>query len=107
MPRPGPQPEDRPAGGYARFTLDVQVDGEYTIWSEVCRLDEAGNSISLAVDEGAAACLGNRAPLGVWTWVSGPRVRLAAGGCKLRVRTREDGARLRRVGLTNAPDRPP
>ncbi|MBI2298728.1 MAG: hypothetical protein HYU66_07230 [Armatimonadetes bacterium] len=101
---PRPQPEDGRSGGYAGFTLDVPADGEYTVWGEVHWLDEAGNSFSLAVNEGSEVLMGNRGAVGVWTWVAGPRVPLAAGRCKLRLRTREDGARLRRVALTNAPE---
>jgi hypothetical protein len=93
-----PRPQDRPEGGSAQFTVEVPTAGRYVLVADVFWLDEEGNSFYLAVDNGPDRSFGNTGPKRSWTRVEAAVADLAAGRHTLRVRTREDGARL--AGLT-------
>ena len=70
-------------------------------------MDDAGNSFSIAIDDEPEQILGNTGEIGPWIWIEGPRLRIAKGRHTIRVRTREDGSRIRSLRLTSTPaDRP-
>ena len=112
-PRPAdfggdPLPADQTRGGSATWTLNLLREGEFVLWAEVKWLDQKGNSFHLSVDGASETVLGNVGDVGPWTWVRGPTLSLSAGEHRIRVRTREEGAQLGGLWLTNLPeDTPP
>jgi len=100
---PQPRPQDGKAGGYATWTLEVPTKGRYTLWAQVYWLDAEGNSLFASIGSGEEAVFGNSGDMMEWIWVKGATVPLEAGPHTVRIRTREDGARVRTVRLTNRP----
>jgi len=96
-----PHPKDGAGGGCAAWTFDLPVAGRYTLAAEVMWLDGEGNSFYAAFDDEPEELLGNRGAMGRWIWVERAPVALTAGKHVLRIRTREDGARIRRVRVVN------
>jgi len=96
-----PRPQDGVSGGWIDLSVVIPAAGEYQLSAEVYWLDEEGNSLFVSVDGGPESLLGNTGNLREWTLVAGPKYALTAGVHTVRVRTREDGARLRSVRLTN------
>jgi len=96
-----PRPQDGVSGGWIDLSVVIPAAGEYQLSAEVYWLDEEGNSLFVSVDGGPESLLGNTGNLREWTRVAGPKYALTAGVHTVRVRTREDGARLRSVRLTN------
>jgi len=98
-----PRPQDRPEGGHADFGLDLPAAGRYGVSAEVFWLDEEGNSLFLSVDGGPERAFGNAGPKQRWFRVEAAVVELVAGRHSLRVRTREDGARIAGIRLERRP----
>jgi len=96
-----PRPSDGKTGGHITWRLQVPAAGRYAVIAEVYWLDAKGNSWYESVDDGDERVFGNDANYLRWQWVRGGTYDLAAGEHRVRLRTREDGARVRRVALTN------
>ncbi|NLF15744.1 MAG: hypothetical protein GX595_00585 [Lentisphaerae bacterium] len=98
-----PRPQDRPEGGLARFTVDIPVAGRYAILADVFWIDGEGNSLYIGIDDGPDRSFGNQDALDAWLQVEAASLTLTAGQHTLRVRTREDGARLGGLRLERRP----
>ena len=96
-----PRPRDGKTGGHIAWTVNVPAAGQYALEAEVYWVDDKGNSWYEAVDRGEERTLGNNPAYLRWHWVRGGIYDLSAGEHTIRIRTREDGARLRRIVLTN------
>jgi hypothetical protein len=111
-PRPAdfkgdPLEKDGSDGGCAMWSVKATGASELTLWAEVKWMDQKGNSFYLSVDGQPETVLGNSGSVGPWTWVKGPTLQLAPGAHIIRVRTREEGAQLGSLWLTNVPDDAP
>jgi hypothetical protein len=95
-----PHAPDGAVGGAATWTLELPVETEYELSAEVKWRDDEGNSFYLSVDGGPEQVLGNTGAMNQWLWVAQPRVRLTAGRHTFRIRSREDGAQVRRICLS-------
>ncbi len=93
------QPGDE--AGSATWTLEVPEAGEYTLLGHCWWLDAKGNSFYAQIDGGQPVEFGNDGRMGVWQWIQGPAARLDVGEHTVRILAREDGARIRRIVLTN------
>lgn len=87
--------------GAAMWTLTVPEAGEYTLLAHCWWLDDKGNSFYGQIDDRESVMLGNDPRMGVWQWIRGPSVTLAAGEHTVRILAREDGARVAAIALTN------
>lgn len=111
-PRPepfsgNPLPPDTDLGGKAVWTVTVAEARQFVLWAEVKWLDDKGNSFHFSLDGQPESALGNTGAMGAWIWVKGPTLDLAPGTHRLQVRTREEGAKLGGLWLTNLPDDAP
>ncbi|MBD3292843.1 MAG: hypothetical protein GF393_07975 [Armatimonadia bacterium] len=94
--------------GRATFTFDVPKAGVYTLWARTMGLDGKSDSFFVALDEGEEEQWhiprGGEAPQWRWATVSmlAP-VRLDAGEHTLHIRSREDGARIDTIIVTDDP----
>ena len=96
------------AAGYAQYTFNVPVNGDYIIWGRVLALTGVDDSFFIAVDEQDAA-LWYPSHSDDWTWqmindrsIAGTEVHhLAAGTHTLTVYQREDGTQLDRILVTD------
>lgn len=103
-----PLAADQPGGGTATWTIQTDSAAPFTLWAEVKWLDAKGNSFHLSVDGKPETVLGNYGAMARWLWVRGPTLELTEGSHKIRVRTREEGSKLRGVWLSTIPgDVPP
>ena len=94
------QPGER--AGWVAWQVKVPTDGLYGFTADCFWLDDKGNSLYLQVDDGPEVVFGNDSDMGRWHRVSAPEpLRLTAGLHTLRLLNREDGARVRRMTLTN------
>lgn len=100
---PKPRPQDTPEGGSAEFDLELPVAGRYAILADVYWLDEEGNSLFLGIDAGPDRAFGNAGAKNRWIRIEAGGADLAAGRHTLRVRTREDGARLGGLSVERRP----
>jgi hypothetical protein len=98
-----PRPQDPPEGGLAQFEFELPVAGRYAFTAEVWWLDEQGNSLFLSVDGGPDQSFGNAGAMNRWIRLEATLTDLAAGRHTLRLRTREDGARLAGVMIERRP----
>lgn len=103
--------------GAATFRFSVPRDGHYVLWGEVIAPSDQENSFYVAVNGGDEVIWHTPGYLDTtteWRWdpVSDGRQEgktdpvlfpLEAGTHQLRVRSREDGTRLRRIRITNVP----
>jgi len=96
-----PRPTDGKTGGSVTWQMTAPSAGEYVLMADVWWVDAKGNSWYVSVDGGQETTFGNDPVYGRWHWVTGPTYRLAAGRHTIRFHTREDGARVRQVALTN------
>lgn len=108
-----------PAGGpgAATFRVSVPYDGDYVLWGEVIAPSDRENSFYVAVNGGDEVIWHTPGYLDTtteWRWdpISDGRQQdktdpvvfpLEAGTHQLRIRSREDGTRLRRLRITNVP----
>ena len=83
------------------WELDIPVAGDYVLWAEVHWEDAKGNSWYVSVDAGEPSVFGNDPRYQHWHWVQGGTYRLGKGAHTVQFRTREEGARVRRIRLTN------
>ena len=102
---PEPRPQTGEAGGHATFVVDVPAEGEYGVEADVFWLDGEGNSLYISIDGEPDRLLGNSGDMARWITVADKPVHLTQGKHTIRVRTREDGARLSRLLLHNLPTR--
>ncbi|MEA3401696.1 MAG: hypothetical protein U9R79_10690, partial [Armatimonadota bacterium] len=98
---PDPWAPDDDAGSIT-WTLSVPEPGEYTILGHCWWLDAKGNSFYVSIDGREPVEFGNDEEMERWKWVTGPRLRLEAGQHTVTFLSREDGARISRVTLSNA-----
>ena len=96
-----PRPTDGKTGGHITWELQVPAPGRYAVMAEVYWLDDKGNSWYESIGGADERVFGNDPNYLRWHWVRGGTYNLAAGEHRVRFRTREDGARVRRVVLTN------
>lgn len=89
--------------GRATWTLDVPRAGRYTVMAQCWWEDDKGDSFYLSVDGAEPVVFGNAGQMRRWAWIAGPEVDLTAGAHTISLITREDGARVNRIRLTNAP----
>ncbi|MDD3926152.1 MAG: discoidin domain-containing protein, partial [bacterium] len=87
--------------GYASYTINVPASGSYKLWARTYWLGEADNSFYASMDGGAESVLGNVGANNSWIWVSGSTYTLGAGSHTIRIRSREDGARVDKLLLTS------
>ena len=95
-----PLPADQPGGGTATWVIQVDSPAPLVLWTEVNWLDAKGNSFYVSVDGKPEAILGNYGAMDRWLWVRGPVLKMAEGTHKIRIRTREEGAKVRGIWLT-------
>jgi hypothetical protein len=100
-----PRPQDRMEGGHAVFAVEVPVAGRYALLADVFWLDEEANSFFLGIDGGPDRPFGNAGPKQCWHQLEAAVADLGAGPHTLRLRTREDGARLAGLTLERRPAR--
>ena len=89
--------------GRATWTLEAPQTGKYTVMAQCWWEDDKGNSFYLSVDGAEPVVFGNTGEMRRWLWVTGPELTLTAGAHTISLIAREDGARVNRVRLTNAP----
>ena len=98
-----PRPQDGVSGGSALFTLDIPRAGRYHLAADVYWLDAEGNSFYIQVDNAPEKLLGNTGEYSKWLWTDAGAFDFAAGQHTVRIRTREDGALLRGLRVSNVP----
>jgi hypothetical protein len=100
-------------GGEALYQFTAPVTGTYVVWGQVSAPSTASDSFFVAMDEAPYFVWGlPRDASGAWQWAAlseagskqAVRFELAAGEHTLRVKQREDGAKLDRLVLTNDVD---
>ena len=87
--------------GSATWTMQIPREGQYTLLAQCWWLDDKGNSFYAQIDGMEPVQLGNDNRMGEWQWIQGPTVTLAPGEHTVRILSREDGARVAKVLLTN------
>jgi hypothetical protein len=103
-----PLKADGDAGGKCVWTVTLDEPRQFILWAEVKWLDDKGNSFHISIEGKPESVLGNTGAIGPWIWVKGPVLDLAAGTYRVVVRTREEGAKLGGIWLTDLPeDTPP
>ena len=95
VPEPGPATGDE--GGFAMFAVDIPSDGQYRIGADVYWLDPEGNSFYISIDGEPDRVFGNAGEMRAWIRIEDKPVTLTEGKHTVRIRTREDGAKLRRL----------
>ena len=98
-----PRPQTGEAGGHATFVVDVPAEGEYGLEADVFWVDGEGNSFYISIDGEPDRAFGNSGDMICWTRIADSPVELTQGKHTIRIRTREDGARLSRLILHNTP----
>ena len=95
--------------GAAHLTLSVPAEDDYFLWGRAMGLDGKSDSFFLAMDDGEkqqwSVGAGKKAKPG-WRWLQPPGftpIHLSAGKHTLHVHSREDGARLDQMIVTNDP----
>jgi len=104
--------------GSATYTLHVPQAGKYYLWGRVLAVDPQHDSFFVAVKGDGCRVAGS-----VWNLRNGPAwqwqvlqldkakdptpLELAAGTCRLQIRTREPGTKLDRLFLTADPNQKP
>lgn len=96
------------AGGYAQFSFEVPVAGQYLIWGRVAAKDWNADSFYVAIDNGSFV-LWDIPFGGGWEWVpvknrTSPYAitfDLTKGAHTLTIKQREAGAKLDRILITN------
>jgi len=91
--------------GLAEFDIEIPERGSYCVWVRVRWRDSCGNSLSIMVDGGQTALLGEDHIYGAWHWVraGGPRPEkflLDAGPHRVTLLEREDGIAFDQVLFT-------
>ena len=86
-------------GGQATWSFSLEEDTDCLLWAHVRWLDEEGDSLYASLDGGTPVVVGDRGVLGEWFWLELPGGRLGPGGHTVTIRTREDGAQVRRVRI--------
>jgi hypothetical protein len=94
------QPGER--AGFVAWEVELPMAGTYLLSADCSWLDDKGNSLFLQVDNGAEVAFGNDGDMSRWHQVRAPEpLKLSAGKHTIRLINREDGARVRRMLLTN------
>ncbi len=89
--------------GAVTWQVTLPTRGEYSLLADCYWLDDKGNSFYAAVDDGKPTEFGNDSRLEQWHSVRGEAYQLEAGTHTISLRSREDGARVRAITLTNMP----
>lgn len=105
--RPHAATETGPADdGHAEYKINVPVTGTYQFWARCWWYDSCGNSFFVLVDSNTVT---PETPTVTgqtfkkWLWVPGPAVKLTQGVHTIRIRYREDGAKMDQFLLTTDP----
>ena len=97
-------------GGYAEYTFNIQQSGDYVVWGKIYHPDGNSDSFFVSVDRGYESTWDfPRASRDNWEWdeVSDrygydPIIyTLAPGLHTLKIRFREEGARIDKILITN------
>ncbi len=89
--------------GVAYYQFSVQEAGTYTLWARVYTPNPKDDSFWVQMDNGSSAYWSTRQSSS-WRWVKAPSTyRLTDSSHSLKIRWREDGARLDKILLTNDP----
>jgi len=88
--------------GSAHYAFNVKEAGRYKPWLRAKWTDSCANSISVALNGGAAEIAGNDGTYGEWHWVSGKPVELKAGEHTLDLLHREDGIQIDQIALAGS-----
>jgi len=88
--------------GAITWTVEVPEADTYTLLAWCWWEDEKGNSLWVSIDGSEPEVFGNIGDLQHWQWIMGPTRRLEAGEHTVIFLSREDGARISRIRLTNA-----
>jgi len=99
------------AGGYAQYTFEVPVSGEYLMWGRINAIDEGSNSVYVSVD-GNEYVAWHTQVSNIWLWdqvSSGSDMELVvfyleSGEHTLTVKQREPGTKIDRVLITKRED---
>jgi hypothetical protein len=95
-------------GGYAEYSFDVPVAGQYVLWGRVLSNSGSNDSFFVSLDN-SGYLIWDTLISGSWVWdrainrdVADPAYfNLTAGTHTLRIEQREDGAKVDRLLLTN------
>lgn len=91
--------------GEALYVFSVDSKGQYYLWCRVWWPDECGNSFNISVDDSKSFTFGQDGTFKRWHWVKAPlrlkQLKLTKGKHSLRVKNREDGAKIDQVLLTS------
>lgn len=92
--------------GHAYYKVKIPKAGTYQFWGRCWWYDSCGNSFFVLVDSTKVT---SKTPYVTdqtfrkWHWVAGPKVSLSKGTHTIRIRNREDGAKMDQWLLTTTP----
>ncbi len=89
--------------GRITWRVEVPEAGEYTLLGHCWWEDDKGNSFFVSIDGSEPQVFGNVGEMQRWLWITGPVFHLEAGAHTIVFLSREDGSRINRIRLTNAP----